>query len=271
MRALVLSGGGSRGAFQVGVVKRLAELGHRWDVVAGVSVGAINAVNMAMYAPAEQRLGALNLERFWCEIEGDRSIYTGWFWGPLAALSKGGLYDTTPLERFLRARFDHNRLKASGVRLFVGAVDLRSGKYVFATEKSADPIKWVMASAAFPGAFPPVEIGGTRYVDGGVRDTTPISDVLKAGATEVDVVLCNPEGGDDTPWSLAKAGSAVEVGLRAAEIMADEVFLTDLASLRRQSKVRHRVYAPQAPWTVGPLTFDPKEIRRMIDVGYGIP
>lgn len=272
MRALVLSGGGARGAFQVGVIKRLVELGRRWGVIAGVSVGAVNALQLAQYAPADQARGAADLEAFWYEIAGDATLYRGWTFGVVEALfGRGALHDTAPMEAFLRARVDVARLQVSGVKFRVGAVGLGSGQYRCVDEYVADPVRWVMASAAFPGAFGPVAIDGDRWVDGGIRHTTPIVDALAAGATELDVVLTDPASGEGAFWDTQQAGDVVQVGLRAASILANQVFLADLAALTPRPGVTWRIYAPYAPWPGEPLTFDPKAIRHMIDVGYGIP
>lgn len=271
MRALVLSGGGSHGAFQVGVIKRLIEKGRRWDIVAGVSVGAVNAMQMAMYAPMQQAAGAAKLEQFWYEIEGNQSIYCEWFGGLIAAITgRGSLHDTSPLERFLRQRFNPVALAASGVRLRVGATSLRTGRYRAATELDHDVVRWVMASSAFPAAFTPIAIDGDVWIDGGVRECTPARDAVAAGATDLDVVLADPVDDDGAPWDLRGAGSAIDVGVRAATIMANEVFRNDLRDLVAKG-VTHRLYAPYAAWRVGPLDFVPREIRHMIDVGYGIP
>ena len=271
MRALVLSGGGDRGAFQVGVIKRLVELGHRWEMIAGVSVGAINATQMAMYSPADQHLGALKLEDFWFSLQGQKSIYAPWFGGPIAALlGRGSFNSTAPLEKFLRDRFDLKRLRGSGVKLMVGTVSLKTGEYRLISGQAGDPIKWVMASAAFPAAFPPISIDDDLWVDGGIRNCTPISDALNAGASEVDVVVANPRTGATIPWDVRQAGSALNVGMRAAEIMADEVFVRDL-NAALHATVSVRIYAPLTPWTRSALEFDPDNIRHMIDVGYGIP
>lgn len=272
MRALVLSGGGARGAFQVGVIKRLVELGHRWEIVAGVSVGAVNALQLAQYAPAEQALAAAHLEAFWYEIGGNATLYRSWTFGAIEALlGRGALHDTVPLEAFLRARVDVAKLQTSGVKFRAGAVALGSGQYRCVDEYVADPIRWVMASAAFPGAFGAVAIDGDLWVDGGIRHTTPIADALAAGATELDVVLTDPASGEGDPWDTSQAGDVVKVGLRAAGILASQVFLADLAALAMHPGMPVRVYAPYAPWPGEPLAFDPKAIRHMIDVGYGIP
>jgi NTE family protein len=267
----VLSGGGSHGAFQVGVIKRLIEMGHRWDVVAGVSVGAVNAMQMAMYSPMEQHVGSQKLEQFWLEIMGNQTIYCEWFGGIIAAVTgRGSLHDTSPLERFLRSKFNPVALAASGVKLRIGATSLRTGRYHAATELDHDVVKWVMASSAFPAAFTPIAIDGDIWIDGGVRDTTPVRDALATGATVLDVVLADPIADDGEPWDLRQAGSAINVGVRAATIMSNEVFRNDLRDLEAKG-VKHKLYAPYATWTVGPLDFVPSQIRHMIDVGYGIP
>lgn len=273
MRALVLSGGGSHGAFEVGVVKRLTELGHSWGIIAGVSAGAINALNMAMYSPADQLEGARTLEQFWFSIRDSGTVYENWPLGFIEALTNGSLYNTKPLENFLRARFDSWKLAHSGVRLFLGATGLRSGKIAFGTETSHDPVRWTLASAAFPAVFPAIEIDGDRYIDGGVRHTAPIKQAIDAGATEIDVVLAEPQDGESNPWDLSGANNAALVAIRAAEIMANQVFVTDQDVIEsfKQRGGTVRIYAPYAPWDVDPLSFNAVQIRRMIDVGYGIP
>lgn len=271
MRALVISGGGAYGAFQVGVIKRLTELGKRWDIIAGVSVGAINALQMAMYPVSQQDTGARVLEQFWYDIKSNETVYRNWTIPILEGLlGKGGMFDTAPLESFLRARFKPELLSLSGVLLRLGATGLSSGQIVFGTEKSHDVVKWVMASAAFPGAFPPVEIDGEKWVDGGIRDTIPVEEAISLGATHIDIVMTNPQDGEALPWDLKHSGNAALVGIRAAEIMENEVFVTDQDCLKNFTGT-YKVYAPYAPWDSDSLTFDPKIIRRMIDVGYGIP
>jgi len=271
MKALVLSGGGAFGAFEVGVIKRLTELGHRWDVITGVSVGAINAMGMSMYPPAQQDAGARALEQFWFSIRGNETIYRNWTIPILEGLfGRGGMFDTAPLEAFLRANFHPGLLAVSGVQLRLAATNLRTGQIACGTEKSPDVVKWVMASAAFPGAFPPVTIDGEKWVDGGIRNTIPIAEAIALGADHLDIVATNPQSGEALEWDLKHAGNAALIGIRAAEIMENEVFRTDQDCLK-DFKGTHRIYAPFAPWDSDSLTFDPKIIRHMIDVGYGIP
>jgi NTE family protein len=227
---------------------------------------------MAMFAPGEQDQGASLLESLWLSMTGNDSVYVNWLLGPVEALlGKGGLYDTTPLRKLLTAHFDPKKLASSGVSLWVGTVSLSTGQVHFGPDPSgSDPIDWVMASAAFPGAFPPVVFNGDHWIDGGVRQDAPIEKAIEIGATELDIVLAEPEDGSSNPWDLGKAGNAVLVGLRAADILANQVFMGDQDPLLKFTGPA-RVYAPYAPWDSDALNFDPAGIRHMIDVGYGIP
>lgn len=271
MRALILSGGGAFGAFQVGAIKRLAELGRKWDVVCGVSVGAVNALQIAMYPPSKALDAARELEQFWFAIQGNQTLYRNWTIPVLEGLfGRGSIYDTTPLDQFLRARFKPNLLAASGVKLRLGATNLRTGEIQYGTEKAPDVVRWVMASSAFPAAFTPITLDGDKWIDGGVRDTIPIKPAMDLGVTDMDIVLTGPRDGEGNPWDQSRAGNVALVALRSAELMANEVFRTDQDVLQGY-KGKYRIYAPYAPWTTDPLNFDPKAIRHMIDVGYGIP
>src|SRR5690606_21267320 len=114
------------------------------------------------------------------EIKGNNSVYkkhAPWIFNYITSLFKGGLHHTRPLMEIINRRFDKKRLQSSGVELKIGAVGLKSGKYVTITEKDVSP-EWIMASSAMPVFFDPVEINGEKYVDGGVRNITPICDVI---------------------------------------------------------------------------------------------
>jgi NTE family protein len=271
MKTLVLSGGGSHGAFEAGVIKRLTELGHSWDAIVGVSVGAINALHMAQYKKEDQSKGATDLRQFWHDIKNNDSIYKNWPTGPIESFfGRGSLYDTRPLELFVRQRFDLKKLQSSDILLRMGAVSLGNGEIHFGTEKSPDPVKWMMASSAFPAEFPPIEIDGDKYVDGGIREVTPIRSAISLGSTEMDIVMADPKNAPAGDWDLKKAGNVINVGVRVIGILAGEVFRTDQNCLKGY-KGKYHIYAPLAPWDIDALQFNPKDIEHMYDVGYGIP
>lgn len=267
-RALVLSGGGAHGSYQVGVLKRLAEKGHSWGIVAGVSVGALNGTMFAQYPEIRAAEGALRLEDVWRGLKGNSSIYKSWFFGKFASLWKGGMYDSSPLEDVIRKNFDPKKLRDSGILLRIGCVGFGSGKYRCVCEKDENIPDWIMASTAFEMAFPPRWIGGEAYMDGGICDCTPVRDVLAEKPSHIDVVLTFPEAGDLGPADPKKAKSVIEVGLRSVAIMFNEVILNDLASIPEEDRRKVTIYAPRICLPYDSLDFAPDNLSRAIAMGY---
>lgn len=266
-RGLVLAGGGARGAYQVGALRALIEAGRRYDFVAGISVGALNGSLLAQYKPKHQDTGIRDLEAIWRGITGNESIYTPWFLGKLAALWKGGLFDTTPLRTLIGLHFKPEQLAESGVRLRMGAVALGSGEYrTFTEQEGAHLPDAIMASSAFPIAFPPVLLDGDYWLDGGVRDITPVRDALHDYDGPLDVVLTSPVLGDQVVQAMPTAPGLAAVGLRTIALMADEVFLTDLDRLK-EAKHSVSVFAPGHALP-DPLQFLPNYLVSSIEYGY---
>ena len=206
---LVLQGGGALGAYQAGVFESLSEVYREPSWVAGISIGAINAALIAGNPP-EQRVA--RLREFWDlvssgaaapavhsnlggrdwlnEASATRAMLFGvpGFYAPrvppapfqprgtLAAIS---YYDTAPLKATLERLIDFKLLNTGPVRLSVGAVNVRSGNFeYFDTGKQRLDVRHIMASGALPPGFPPVEIEGEHYWDGGLVSNTPLQYVL---------------------------------------------------------------------------------------------
>jgi NTE family protein len=208
-RVLVLQGGGALGAYQAGVYEGLAAADEHPDWVAGISIGAINAALIAGNPP-ERRVA--RLRAFWEQITagvtadpwlpGDqiRAMFNtasaywtasvgvkGFFtpripppsFYPPGAPQALSVYDTAPLKRTLEAFADFDLINAKRTRLSVGAVDIRTGNFVYFdnTQRLIGP-EHIMASGALPPGFPPVEIDGEFYWDGGLVSNTPLQYVL---------------------------------------------------------------------------------------------
>jgi NTE family protein len=236
-RALVLSGGGAKGAFQLGAVDHLVnDRGLDFDVVAGVSVGALNAAVLAQAGPGGVRDGVDQLKRLWFGIRGNGDVYRKrLLGGVLVFLIADSLFDPGPLRRHIEREVDPDALRASGRRFRTGAVELESGRYVSVTEAHDRLRDWILGSASVPLAFPPVAIAGGHVVDGGVRNVTPLREAFAAlkreaaGADEDEmyVLLASPL---DVPPALEPSwGTGRHVGQRALEILANEVFREDLS------------------------------------------
>lgn len=207
--ALVLQGGGALGAYQAGAYQALAEAGCEPDWLSGISIGAINASIVAGNAPEDRlpRLRAFwerattpflapaaalgdDLRRLFNQMSGMASAVAGQsgFFRPRfppAVLQPHGapgalsVYDVTPLRATLEELIDFDRINANETRLSLGAVNIRLGNFVyFDSAERRITADHVMASAALPPGFPPVEIDGELYWDGGLVSNTPLSHVL---------------------------------------------------------------------------------------------
>lgn len=225
---MVLSGGGAKGAFQVGVMDELiARRGVRVDVFAGVSTGAIQALGGAQ----DDVPGLLAA---WKAIRGDRDVYRDRPLGVVGGLlGADSIYDATPIRARIRAFADDARLRAAGRTLLLGVVSLTTGEYRTVDERTPGIADWVYASAAMPVFFPPLTTraaDGAReqWVDGGVRDVTPLAAALDRRPRAVIVVLASPRAPAPTP--ARRYGSLVSVALRSVGILQSEVVANDTAN-----------------------------------------
>ena len=223
--ALVLSGGGAKGAFQVMAEKYAREIkGYKWDVIAGVSVGALNGTLLAM--EKYQRL-----EEIWRTISGDQ-VYTGgmnvWSIAKLIFGAKS-IYGNRPLWELLDREIDPDEVKTD---LRIGVVSLRTGEYVRFRPSDPGFKRAVLASTAIPLIWAPVDISPLRQdmVDGGVRNVSPLGDVLDADPDEVVVINCNPQ---KPPTSDRPLKNALDIGKLALEVALNEIFTTDVREFIR--------------------------------------
>ena len=204
--ALVLQGGGALGSYQAGVYEALADSPYLPDWVAGISIGAINSAIIVGNAP-EHRVA--KLRAFWEQITASTSMWpsshnemveslqhrigamSALFFGqpgffrprpPLSFFTSDkqlSYYDTSELKTTLERLVDFDRINARHVRLSVGAVNVRTGNFTYfdnMTHKITP--EHIMASGALPPGFPPVEIDGEFYWDGGLVSNTPLQYIL---------------------------------------------------------------------------------------------
>jgi NTE family protein len=225
--AMVMSGGGAKGAFQVGVMERLIlERAVPVTIFGGVSTGAIQALG-----GAQNDIAAM--KNVWTSIRTHKDVYTKRFLGLGGALfGADSQFDNKPLRQTLRSFGNAAKLQATGHKLVVGVVSLRSGQFEEKHETDPDIVDWVIASTAVPVAFPTLERPNTvsgladKYVDGGVRDITPLSSVLKLNPSVVIVVLASPRS--SSPAITKMPDNLLDIGFRAADILTQEVMAGDL-------------------------------------------
>jgi NTE family protein len=223
--ALVLSGGGGKGAFQFMAEKYAREVkGYHWDVIAGVSVGAINATMLAM--EKYQRL-----EDLWQNISNDQ-VFTGKlnFWALLKiAFGAKSVFGNDPLREILQGEYEPEKLR---VDLRIGAVSLKSGEYVSFRPQDHGFDRAVLASTAIPVVWEPVFVTEEYpdMIDGGVRNVSPLGDVLDSDPDEVVIINCSP----DTPPKLDRpVRNALDIGIHALDVALNEIFVTDVREFIR--------------------------------------
>ena len=223
--ALILSGGGAKGAFQVGAEKYAREVkGYHWDIIAGVSVGAMNGAMLSMHRYRR-------LLQIWDTIS-DEQVYTGGF--NLISLVKLALgsksfFSNAPLQKLMQGEFEAGRIIDD---LHVGAVSLHTGEYVQFTRESLELAKAILASASIPVVWPPVDISAEHaaMVDGGVRNITPVGDVLDLEPDEIVIINCGPER---PPLAPSADANVLSIGLRALDLMQNEIFINDMKTFLR--------------------------------------
>ena len=217
---LVLQGGGALGAYQAGVFEALCTVYREPTWVAGISIGAINAALISGNPP---RLRVARLREFWELVSSafpltsaapgalarepfnDASAAQGMLFGvpgffaprfpaapfqPRGTMAAISYYDTAPLQQSLERLVDFDRINSDAVRLSVGAVNVRTGNFeYFDSAKQRIDVRHIMASGALPPGFPPVEIDGEHYWDGGLVSNTPLQYVLDQPGKRCRVVF----------------------------------------------------------------------------------
>ncbi len=229
---LVLSGGGARTAYQIGVLMALVELLPRdapspFKVISGSSAGAINATSLALGAAA-MRPAVVRLHNLWRNLETNkvfrsdfRGIYgKGLHW--LVALGVGGLgkrnprslLDNSPLHALLKTHLDFARLRRNIAEghlrgLSITASSYTSGRSVSYFQAAEDIPAWerslrmgvpvdlslrhVMASIAIPMLFPAIRVDNEYYGDGSMREVAPFSPAIHLGARHILAIGTRPD------------------------------------------------------------------------------
>lgn len=189
-RALVLSGGGARGAYQAGVLRYLEEIHWKPDIICGTSVGAINACAIG------SGMNSSRLSELWLRLN-QKNIMRYSIWNMLKGLFRRKYYplvETYPLKKFIHENLDFTTLNESKTKVIISAVNILTSELKFFDNPNLR-IEHILASSAIPMVFPWQIIDGEPYWDGGVMANTPILPALTHEASEIVVVLLSPVGG----------------------------------------------------------------------------
>lgn len=277
---LVLTGGGARSAYQVGVLKALADLLPArsrcpFPIVTGTSAGAVSAAVLAA-DPLRFRAAVHNLERVWRGFHVNQVfrsdslsvLRSGLHW--LLALLSGGflvrpprsLLDNTPLRELLARRVDFARIAAAVHAGAIDALALSATGYssarsvaFFAARAGIEPwtrvlhvgeraqltLNHLMASLAVPFLFPPVGIDGQYYGDGAMRQLAPLSPAIHLGADHLLVIGVRAQG-DRGSLSGVAAAKPPTAG-QIFGFMLDTLFNDQIqADLERLERLNHTAH-----------------------------
>jgi NTE family protein len=213
------------------------------------------------------------LEAMWRSIRREQvySIRTPVFlagllpgWLTLLALNgSSSLLDPQPLRELISTSLDLERVRSSPVRLLVTATDLVR-RETLAFDNQTVTVDALMAAAAVPGAFPPVEVDGAVLVDGGLTSRAPVIEALRATPVGRALVVVSYAAGEPSapPTTMRRALDAAVETAMLHQIRRD----IELARLTHPD-VDVQVLAPSAPLRVKPLEFDPEGLARIIDLG----
>lgn len=185
--AFVLSGGGNRGALEVGVLLALLEHNIRPRILVGTSVGAINATAIAINPTLE---GARWLEEQWRRVT-RKAVLPDSYLSMVRRLVGGesGLFTNKNLKAYLESRLPEGIRKFSDIKnaeLYITAAVLDTAElHIFGIDRSDSIIDAIMASTAFPLLLPPWKYAGKEFVDGAVVSDLPIRVAVEMKATEV--------------------------------------------------------------------------------------
>lgn len=243
--AFVLSGGGSLGAVQVGMLSALHARGIRPDLLVGTSAGALNAAYLAAHGVDTTTID--DLGRVWRGIR-RADVFPVDPMRQLLAMGgrRRSLCSSGPLRRLIERHVPLGRLEDARLPLHVVATDVMSGEEVLLS--AGDAPSAVLASAAIPAVFEPVEREGRTLMDGGVADNTAVSQAVALGADRI-VVL--PAG-----FSCALAAppaTALAAATHALTLLIEQRLIVEIRELAGQADIV--VLPPLCPLSVSSVDF----------------
>ncbi len=265
--ALVLSGGGAKGAYEAGAVLGFASRGVPVRLAAGSSAGALTAA-----ALADGRLDRLDALWRGATREQIYALRPGVFfagllpgWLTLLALDgAGSLLDPAPLRQLIAGAVDLDRVRASAVALRVVATDLeRRAVRVF--DNRTVTVDTLVAASAVPGLFPPVPLEGAVLVDGGLVARAPVLEALDGGAPPPRVIVVQSYAAGEAgppPTTLRRVLEEAFETAMVHQIRRD----VELARLKYRG-VEVQLLIPTAPLRLRPMDFEPAALDRALEQG----
>lgn len=285
MNAIVISGGGSKGAWAGGVAEYLHEdLNKSWKIFAGSSTGSLLSFNLPSYDFEKLKsmyTGVTNDSIFsvkpFKENGNIRLFNTLW----RIIRKKLSIGEVNNLRKLVAKNFsllDYLNLRNSSNNVIISVANMTKGIPEFFSSKDKNYfgaeacylefIDAIIASASVPIIAEPVNIQKNLYLDGGVLEHVPVKKVIELGATDIDIIVLRPEIYDDTNW---KPKNVFDVLTRTIDLLQREVSFSDIAIAKLMSDLKHNVklnfyYMPKE-FSRNALHFDKKEMLKLWNLG----
>jgi predicted patatin/cPLA2 family phospholipase len=287
MKALVISGGGSKGAFGGGVAQYLIEEGGRdYDLLIGTSTGSLlvpflavkklETLKKAYTTVTQDDIFLVNPFKIKKDAMGSTKIgvnYLNVLYNVLIR-RKNAFGDASKLRRlidnFMTER-DYNIIRDSGKEVIVCTTNLTLAQAEFKSTNEygwKDYGDWMLASSTVPPFMEYVTKGGYDYADGGILEHAPIQEAINRGATEVDVIILRKEVDELAPERVRNSFHYI---LRSIDIMMTEIGRDDirLANLKaKQEDVKLNFYYTPRKLTNNSLIFNKESMTEWWSEGF---
>jgi predicted acylesterase/phospholipase RssA len=259
LNQLSFSGGGSFGAVEIGILKRIHEIQQKkYDLYTGISAGALNAGFLSYYN--NLNLGIKNAERLYSTIR-NNMIYT--------KLPTGlSLLDTKPLYKTLTSIIELMPNPPS-IHTLIGATNIYSGKldvYAFEDQDDINKVLLLMSSSAIPGIFPPISFNNQLYADGGTLSNELIE--VEHDNKYLNITFITPY--EDLEYDDAPITSLKDMLCRTVKILLSN-FNNPMATINENCKTQigeiNKYYVPSEVLK-GYNILDFDKGAELIDIGY---
>lgn len=223
---LVLSGGGARGAYSLGVIDYILNEHFRcnpFKFISGTSVGSLLGVKVSD--------GDFEtLKTIWFSIHSPKDIMSRRFFGVFGFLMGADSYSSLdPLFNKIKQTVNLEAIRSSGRVYQFSVINTRTRKlrYISSDDKNLTEEflqKYILASCSIPGIFPPVKVDGNYYLDGGIRDVTPIKPAIEFGCDLIIVVRNSPS---ELP-ELPRSPNSIDLFSSVIDTMVNEIYISDI-------------------------------------------
>ena len=248
----VLSGGGAKGAWQIGVMQALGEAGVVPDAVFGTSVGARNVAGLCLN-------GIDDLTSLWESIDGSRDIQRCALWKNFWAK---GVYHFGPLRKKLEQRLGPSPGTPSAFAVYI---DINTNCLCTMSQHTAkdraEYIDAILGSSSLGFFHEPIR---DRWVDAGHKEAMPISSAKRNGAKKIIAIGTEPMTFKRDDFSLSWP-YIVSSGMRTLGLMSREIYLNDIFQHKNDPDVT--IITPNAPLEIGGMEYNHDAIMKAIDMG----